>query len=137
MVAALHTKISDVTHTPLIGSDPWKYVGPTNWHVKSPTNSLMAIPSISANALPIDFFVDVFVGMKANNQTVALLVPLCQVGNKVLPEFSSWACEIALLGDKISVVLLIRCAAIRIFVVAGVVAAHDPCLNSFTFQRHH
>jgi hypothetical protein len=66
-----------------------------------------------------------------------LLAPLCQLGNKVLPEFGLWACEITLLGDKISVVLLKQFAAIRIFVVAGVVAAHHPCLNSFIFQHHH
>jgi hypothetical protein len=85
-------------------------------------------------------FVDVFVGIKAikaDNQTVALLAPVCQLGNKVLPEFGSWACEIALLGDKIPAVLLIRYAAIWIFIVAGVIAARHPCLNSLTFQRHH
>jgi hypothetical protein len=82
-------------------------------------------------------FVDVLIGIKADNQTVTLLAPHLQLENKVLPEFGLWACEIALLGDKISAVLLIRCAAIWIFVVARIVAAHHPCLNSFTFQCHH
>jgi hypothetical protein len=68
---------------------------------------------------------------------VILLAPLLQLGNKVLPEFGLWACEIALLGDKISAVLLVQCAAIQFFVVAGIVTAHHPCLNSFTFQCHH
>jgi hypothetical protein len=54
------------------------------------------------------------------------------LGNKVLPEFDSWACKIALLGDKVSTVLLIGCAAILIFVVARVVTAYYPSLNSIT-----
>ncbi len=72
------------------------------------------------------------VGIKANNQLVTFLVPLLQLGNKVLPEFGSWACKVALLGDKVSAVLLIGCAAIQIIVVARVVAAYYPSLNSIT-----
>jgi hypothetical protein len=72
------------------------------------------------------------VGIKANNQLVTLLAPLLQLGNKVLPEFGSWACKIALLGDKVSTVLLIGCAAIWIFVVARVVTAYYPSPNSIT-----
>jgi hypothetical protein len=72
------------------------------------------------------------VGVKANNQLVASLAPLLQLGNKVLPEFGLWACKVALLGDKVSAVLLIGCAAIRIFVVARVVTAYSPSLNSIT-----
>jgi hypothetical protein len=72
------------------------------------------------------------IGVKANNQLVAFLVSLLQLGNKVLPEFDSWACKITLLGDKVSTVLLIGCAAIRIFFVARVVTTYYPSLNSIT-----
>jgi hypothetical protein len=129
MISALHTKISNVAHTPSIGFDPQKYVGPNGWHVKSPTTSLMARLSISVNSLPIDFL---DMCPLASRQTIKW--------SPSSHHFFSWAtrsCEIAFLGDKISVVLLIRCAAIPLFVVAGVVAVHHSCLNSFTFQRHH
>ncbi len=72
------------------------------------------------------------IGVKANNQLVTFLAPLLPLSNKVVPEFGPWACKVALLGDKVSAVLLIGCAAIRIFVVARVVTAYYPSLNSIT-----
>jgi hypothetical protein len=78
-----------------------------------------------------------FIGIKAYNQSVALLLPLLQLSNKILFEFSVRTCQITPLDDRESVVLLVGRAAIQIFVVAGVVSAHHPGLNSIAFQGHH
>jgi hypothetical protein len=99
------------------------------------TDNLLHSQTLDIGECPANrLLVYMLIGVKANNQLVTFLTPLLQLGNKVLPEFGLWACKIALLGDKVSMVLLIGCAANRILVVARVVTAYYPSLTSITSQ---
>jgi hypothetical protein len=55
IIAALHTEMSDVAHTPSISLEPGKKVELIGCCANSLTTSFLAKPLISAHALPIDF----------------------------------------------------------------------------------
>jgi hypothetical protein len=83
------------------------------------------------NGLPIYILIRV----ETYHNSIASCTPLLQEMNEIFPELSARACPVILLvHDEKTTLLLVAGAAIRTFIRARVVPAHNPCLYPFPFE---